>query len=71
MRERMVDRPLQRVTQPQGRGGAGPLLRCHLAEKKNSRGARGTWREDGAKWGPGFDSVLRQACSARLSKVQQ
>eukprot|EP00974_Lingulodinium_polyedra_P053073 5100985-Lingulodinium_polyedra.AAC.1 len=34
-------------------------------------GARRTWREDGAKWAPGPDSVLRQAWSARLSNVQK
>jgi len=33
------------ATQPQGRGGAGPLLRSRLAFKKNIRGARRTWRE--------------------------
>lgn len=58
------------ATQPPGRGGAGPLLRSRLASKKNIRGARRTWREDGAKWAPGPDSVLRQACSTHLSKVR-
>eukprot|EP00974_Lingulodinium_polyedra_P016823 1632700-Lingulodinium_polyedra.AAC.1 len=39
--------------------------------EENIRGARRAWREDGAKWAPGPDSVLRQACPARLSKVQK
>ena len=59
------------AAQPSGRGGVGPLLRSRLAFKKNIRGARRTWREDGAKWAPGPDSVLRQACSAHLGKVQK
>ena len=32
-------------------------------------GARREWREDGAKWAPGPDSVLRQACAAHLMRV--
>jgi hypothetical protein len=59
------------ATQPQGRGGAGPLLRSRLAFKKNIRGARRTWKHDGAKWAPGSDSVLRQACSTHLGIVQK
>ena len=59
------------ATQPQGRGGVGPLLRCRLACKNNIRGARRTWREDGAKWAPGPNSVLRQACSTHLGMVRK
>ena len=59
------------ATKAPGRSGAGPLLRSRLAQKKNIRGARREWREDGAKWTPGSDSVLRQVCGAHLIKVRQ
>ena len=46
-------------------------MRSRLATKKNIRGSRREWREDGAKWAPFPDSVLRQTCSMHLSRVRQ
>ena len=59
------------TTHPPGRVEVGPLLRGRLAMKKNIRGARRQWREDGAQWAPGPDSVLRQACLMHLNTVRQ
>ena len=59
------------ATHPPGRGGAGPLLRSRLAVKRNIRGAQREWKKDGAKWAPGPDSAMRQACSTHLMKVRQ
>ena len=58
------------ATQPPGKRG-GPLLRCRLADKKNIRGARRAWTEDGAKGAPGPDSVLKFVCATHLSKVRK
>eukprot|EP00974_Lingulodinium_polyedra_P056792 5463863-Lingulodinium_polyedra.AAC.1 len=50
----MVDRPLQLATQPQGRGGAGPLLRCHLAEKNTPEEPGGRGERMVRSGGPGL-----------------
>ena len=59
------------LTQPPGKRGAGPLLRCRLADKKNIRGARRAWSEDGAKGSPTAESVLRTVCTTHLSNVRK
>ena len=58
------------ATQSHRRAGAGPLLRSRMAGKKNIRGAQRAWKEDGAKWTPGPNSVLRDLCRTHLHYVR-
>jgi hypothetical protein len=40
-------------------------------QEKHQRSLEDVEREDGVKWAPGPDSVLRQACSTQLGIVQK